>query len=165
MIIESKLDFKKYLKLMYGLTYRKPWTIIISIIGLVMLIGSILYFVGYPIPIDSTPIVQFTIGLLVIFIPFSIYLSSRKNFSSAGRLKEKMTYEFTSDKIIITGETFKTEMTWTKLYKIQVLKNWILIYQSKTTANIIHKDSFGDKLIEFKKLVIENNIKRNFKKI
>jgi hypothetical protein len=165
MIIETQLDFKKYLNLMYGLTYRKAWTIIITISGLVMLIGSILYFVGYPVPVDNPPFAQLIIGLLVIFIPFSVYFNSRKNFSSAGRLKEKMIYEFTNDKIIITGETFKTEMNWSRLYKIQELKNWILIYQSRTSANIIPKDSFGDKLIDFKKLVIENNIKRNFKKI
>jgi hypothetical protein len=165
MIIETKLEFKKYLKLMYLLTYRKVWTIVITVIGIVMLIGSILYFIGYPVPVENPPFAQLIVGLLVILIPVSVYLSSRKNFISAGKLQEKMTYEFTYDKIIITGETFKTEMTWTRLYKIQEFKNWILIYQSKTTANVIPKESFGEGLTEFKRLVIENNIKCNFKRI
>ena len=125
MIIETKLEFKKYLKLMYLLTYRKAWTIVITLIGIVMLIGSILYFIGYPIPVENPPFAPLIVGLLVIFIPVSVYLSSRKNFTSAGKLQEKMTYEFTYDKIIITGKTFKTEMTWTRLYKIQEFKNWI----------------------------------------
>jgi hypothetical protein len=39
----------------------------------------------------------------------------------------------------LTGETFNTEMKWDKTYKIEELKNWFLIYQSKKTANIIPK--------------------------
>jgi hypothetical protein len=165
MKIETRLDFRKYLKLMYYLTYKKPWTIIITIIGLTMLIISILYFLGYKMTLERPPYAQLIIGLIVIFIPISILRSAKKFFSSNGRLQEKMIYEFTVDKIIIIGETFKTEMDWTKLYKIQELRDWILIYNNKFNANIIPKDSFGEELIEFKKIVFANNIKSNFKKI
>ena len=134
------MGFSKYLKLMYWLTYKKPWTIIITIIGLTMLIISILYFLGYPLTFDKLPYAQLIIGLIVIFIPISIYRSAKKSFSSNGRLQEKMIYELTVDKIIITGETFKTEMDWTKLHKIQELKDWILIYNNKFNANIIPKE-------------------------
>jgi hypothetical protein len=65
---------------------------------------------------------------------------------------------------ICTGETFKSEMSWTKLYRVQELRNWILIYQSKTAANIIPKESFGEILSEFKRLVVESNVKSNFNK-
>jgi len=165
MKIETRLDFGKYLKLMYWLTYKKPWTIIITIVGLTMLVLSILYFLGYLIAFENPPYTQLIIGLIVIFIPLAIYRSAKKSFSSNGRLQENMIYEFTDDKIIITGETFKTEMNWTKLFKIQELKDWILIYNNKFNANIIPKDSFGENLIEFKKIVFRNNIKSNFKKI
>lgn len=165
MRLETQLDFKRYLKLMYWLTYKKPWTIIITIIGLTMLTLSILYFLGYPLALEKPPYVQLMIGLIVILIPISIYSSAKKSFSSKGRLQEKLIYEFTVDKIIITGETFKTEMDWTKTYKIQELKDWILIYNNKFNANIIPKESFGEELLEFKEIVFKNNIKSNFKKI
>jgi hypothetical protein len=165
MKIETKMDFRKYLKLMYWLTYKKPWTIIITIIGLAMFILALLYFLGAHIAFEKPPFAQLAIGLIPIFLPITIYRSAKKSFSSNGRLQEKMTYEFTVDKIIINGETFKTEMDWTKLYKIQELKDWILIYNNKFNANIIPKESFGEELLEFKKIVFENKIKSNFKKI
>jgi hypothetical protein len=164
MKIETRLDFRKYLKLMYLLFYRKPWAIIITIIGLTMLVLSILYFLGYHMTLDKPPFALLIIGLITIFIPVSIFKSARKAFSSHGRLQEKMVYEFTLDKIIITGETFKTEMDWTKLYKIQELKDWILIYNNKINANVIPKESFGEDLRDFKNIVVENKIKSNFKK-
>jgi hypothetical protein len=150
---------------MYLLFYKKPWSIIITIIGLTMLVLSILYFMGYHMTLDKPPFAQLIIGLITIFIPVSIFKSARKAFSSHGRIQERMIYEFTLDKIIITGETFKTEMDWTKLYKIQELKDWILIYNTKLNANVIPKESFGEELIEFKKLVLDNKTKSNFKKI
>ena len=165
MKIESKLIFEKYLRLMYIMTYRKPSVIFISIIGLVLLVGSILYFVGLnDVDIDP-PYIQVLIGIIaVIILPFSVFNSAKKNFSSNGRLQETINYDFSADKIRITGESFTSELDWAKTYKIIERKGWILIYQDKIVANIIPKESFGDNLDEFKKIVREKNIKNNFKK-
>ena len=164
MIIETKLDFKRYLRLMYSLTYCKPIMIFLTIVGLTMFIGSILYFLGFNVPIDSPPYFQFIFGFFIIAIlPFSIYRSGKKNFSSHGRLQEKIIYEFTDERIKITGETFNSELDWTKTYKITELKNWILIYQNRQIANILSKDSFGDKISEFRTLVKSKNIKAKLK--
>jgi hypothetical protein len=63
----------------------------------------------------------------------------------------------------ITGETFSSEMDWSKIYKVLELKNWILIYQSKLIANAIPKESFDDNLESFKEIVRNKNIKVKFK--
>jgi hypothetical protein len=165
MIIEIKLDFKRYLRLMFSLTYRKPLIIFLTIIGLMMFIGSILYFLGLNVPFDRPPYFQIILGFIIVgIIPFSIYRSTRKNFSSEGRLQEKTIYEFTDDRIKITGETFSLEMTWTKVYKIIELKEWILIYHNKLVANIIPKESFGEDLSDFKNLLTNKNINIKLKK-
>jgi hypothetical protein len=138
--------------------------IFLTIIGLIMLITAILYFLGVPIPFDNAPYFPLIFGFFIILLPYFLYRNSKKNFSSHARLHEEITYEFTEEKISITGETFKSEMDWTKLYKIEEMSNWILIYQNRIIANVIPKDSFGDKLIDFKNLVIGKNIKNKFKK-
>jgi len=164
MKIETKLDFKRYLKLTYVLLYRKPVMIFLTICGLLMFILSILYFLGSKSLFADPPYFQVVFGLFVIaLLPFSIYKSARKNFSSHGRLQEKITYEFTDEKIKLIGESFNSEMSWDKTYKILELKNWILIYQNRQAINILPKDSFGENLTEFKALVKSKNIKSKLK--
>ncbi len=164
MIIETKLQFKDYLKLMYILTYRKPVMILLTILGSLMFVGAIFYFLGFQVPVDEPPYFQIVFGFFIIAVlPFSVYRSSKKNFISHGRLQEKITYEFTEEKMKQTGESFNSEMDWSKIFKVQELRNWILIYQSKQLANILPKSSFGDNLNEFKNLVKSKNIKAKLK--
>jgi hypothetical protein len=164
MIIETKLDFNGYLKLMYTLTYRKPIVIFLTIIGWTMFIGSILYFMGFNIPADSPPYFHVCFGFFVVAIlPFSIYWSGKKNFASNSRIQERIVYEFIDDKIKITGETFNSELGWEQTYKIKELKNWILIFQNRQSANILPKEAFGEKLNDFRMLVKSKHVKANLK--
>ena len=165
MTIETKLDFKMYLNLMYTLTYRKPTIIILSIIGLTMVFSSALYFLGFKIPFDEPPYSHLLFGFFFIaYMPFSIYRTGKKNFSSYSRLQEKIIYEFTDEKIKLIGETFNSEMDWTKIHKILELKDWVLIYQNSQFFNLIPKESFSDKLDEFKDLVKMKGVKAKLKK-
>gem|GEM_PF-690254 len=149
---------------MFVLTYRKPIMVFVTFAGLTMLFSSIFYFIGFKIPMDNPPYYQLATGFgTVILVPFSIYRSAKKNFTTYGRLQEKIFYEFTQDQIKISGETFNSEFSWDKTYKILELNNWILIYQNRIAANIIPKESFGENLDEFKRYVKNKpRIKNNF---
>lgn len=160
MRIETKLDFKMYLNLMYTLTYRKLSMILVTIVGLVMFLESIPFFFGSKILFDVPPYFQLVFGFSIIAIwPFSIYRSGKKNFYSNGKLQEKTIYEFTDEGIKQIGETFNSDMDWTKVYNILELKDWILIYHNRQIANLIPKESFGDNLQDFKNLVISKGVK------
>ena len=64
---------------------------------------------------------------------------------------------------MVRGETFTSEMDWSKIHKILELKDWVLIYQSNSTANIIKKEYFGEKIEEFRALVRNKGIKAKLK--
>jgi len=165
MTIETKLKLKEYIKLMYVLNYRKPIMIFITMLGLTMIIGTLGYFLGYKEMYASPPYVPGAIGFtFVVLVPFSIYRGAKKNFLSYGRLNEKIVYEFKENGIIVTGESFTSELDWSKTYKVTELKNWILIYQNRQLANVIPKISFSSKLTEFRTLVRSKNIKEKLKK-
>jgi hypothetical protein len=127
----------------------------INILGLLFLISSLSYFLGLYKYYSEPPIAQLSFGLVfTILTPVTTYYRANNNFNSAARLKEMITYTFTGEMIYINGESFKTEMTWDKLYKIQELNNWILIYTNNITANIIHKGAFSDaQLNTFREMV------------
>jgi len=159
MRIETQLEFKAYLRLLYILTYRKPIMILVSIIGVIMLVLSCLYFAGFKSVVDEPPYFQLFFGLfMVLGLPFSVYRSAKKGFSSNGRLQEPIVYEFTEDGIRISGTSFQSQLDWEKTYKVVELKDWILIYQNKLVANVIPKDSFGDNLRNFRELILQRRV-------
>jgi len=164
MKIETRLDFKSYIKLMFSLTYKKPIMIFIIIYLLVVLVMAIFIFSDLKFLFGETyDIPLFLAFYIIIALPILIYFNARKNFSTNGLIKEKIIYEFTDDKICHTGETFYSEKDWTKVYKIVEMKHWILIYQSRQIANLIPKESFGDNLMEFRNLVRSKKIKAKLK--
>lgn len=152
--IDCKLDFKRYVRLYYCMSYQNVITILLTFVGLVMLILSILSFLGIT-HYNQPPTFLLMFGLILCYvIPAGIYGTARKRFKSNSRINELITYVFTSELIYINGESFKTEMTWDKLYKIKELNNWILIYITKDSATPITKDSFDElQLKRFKEIV------------
>lgn len=163
MIIKTKIQLKDYIKLIYILTYRKWTMVFILAMGLFNFIFCVLYIFG---TITSTefPILPFAFSAIILFVlPISIYYSSSKNYNTHSRLQEEVTYEISDEEIKISGDSFTTEMTWEKTYKVLELNDWFLIYQNKMVANIIPKDSIGESIIELRNIVKEKKIKSKLK--
>ena len=167
MKIKTKILFEDYLRLSYQMTYRNPWVIFLSCIGLIMFIGSIMYFVGFKTFSDEAPYFHFIFGIfIVIVLPISIYYGTRKNFRSNKCLHENITYEITDDKLKVVGESFNSELSWDKMYKITEYWKWILIFQNRNAAFLIPKRGFGKELLVFKELIInKTHIKTNFSRV
>ncbi|RYU91944.1 YcxB family protein [Mucilaginibacter terrigena] len=147
MTIKTIITFKEYLKLMYYLTYRKGWTIYVSIIGLVMFITGILSLLNIS-DLQADPTFALFFGAFaVIFLPISIYFSAKKNFSSNKRLQEEIEFEFAGDKMTVKGSSFSSELGLNEVFKIEEIKQWFLIYQSKQTANFISKANLSEQQI------------------
>jgi len=147
MTVTTKIEFKEYLKLMYILTYRKWRTIFITIIGIGMFVFLLLYYLGIINAGTKTynPIFQFVFAILVVLgLPFSVYRMAKKNFSSHTRLQENIEYDLSVDKMKTKGESFNSELDWSKTYKIEEISNWFLIYQSKQVANLISKKNITE---------------------
>jgi len=41
------------------------------------------------------------------------------------------------------GETFESELKWTHFYKIKETKNFFMLYQGKTIANLLDKKNMN----------------------
>lgn len=76
-----------------------------------------------------------------------------------------MSYEFDIEGVKITGESFKSEFTWDKVYKVSESRRWIMIWQNKIVSNIISKKNFkGNDLENFKEIVSKQyNLKNKLK--
>ena len=163
MRIETKIELNDYIKLMYILTYRRLGLIIANIMGLFLFTFTIMCFVGI-IESEEFPWMPVAFSILILFImPSSVYFSAKKNYKTHSRLQEKIIYEIDEETINITGESFSSEMTWNKTYKVVELKDWFLFYQNKLVANIIPKKSIGDDRFKLREIVKNQKIKNKLK--
>jgi hypothetical protein len=152
MKFSKRITLKEYINLIYILTYKKGWMIFITIIGLLMLLITIIYLTGTaPILFDKdfNPRADiFMAFLFLVAIPVSIYFTAKSNYSSTKRLQEQIDYELSDQTIRISGESFNAVLNLNKAYKIEELKNWFLIYESKRTANFIDKRELSAEQIQ-----------------
>jgi hypothetical protein len=163
--ISTSLNIKDYRSLLFQLTYKKPMIIILTLIGLLSVVTSVLYFFGLFGSFSSPPYFQLFLGIcIVLFLPFSVYRQANRSFNGNRRLSESITYEFSQEQVSLTGESFSSTYTWDKIPKIEINKKWVLIYQNKTTANIIMRKNFREpELMQF--IGIVNSYKSITKKI
>jgi len=165
--ISTSLNIKDYRSLLFQLTYKKPLIIILTIIGFLSLITSILYFFGLFSSFSNPPYFPLFFGIFIaFFLPLSVYRQANRSFNGNKRLSESITYEFSQDHVSLTGESFTSTYTWNKIPKIVINQKWVLIYQNKTTANIIMRKNFQESdLLQFINIINSyNSIKKKIKK-
>ena len=142
--IISKLRLNDYLKMIFRISISRY--IILGSIGILCMFISALLFIhsmSHPNPSsdNSTYYFLFLYGLiLIVWLPIKSYFSSKKVFSTNKRIQEETTYEFSEIEIKSTGESFKSQYDWNKIFKIRKVNNLLLLYQDKMVANIINLD-------------------------
>ncbi len=143
MQFKTRITQKDYVSLMFVLTYKKGWLKFITLVGILMLLISFAYFIGQASKIvdaDYTPWPNILMGTLFVFgTPLFTYLSAKRNYKSIQRLHEETEYEFTEEAMILSGNSFNSELKWNGTYKIEELKKWFLIYQSRQSVIPISK--------------------------
>jgi hypothetical protein len=67
----------------------------------------------------------------------SSLFSVSRSFKNTYRIQEPITYEFSDEGYTTTGESFNGKADWANVYKIQIIKGWLLIYQNSRIAHMI----------------------------
>jgi hypothetical protein len=134
--LHFQINQKEYRSLMLKLTYRNPIVLYVNIICLNILMASVIN--------SNYNVISVTALIFLIIIPVTTIFQSTKTFSDNKMIKEPLTYDFTSNQILITGETFTSSIRWNSLYKIKELNNWFLLYNDKTSMIVVPKKSFNN---------------------
>lgn len=95
-----------------------------------------------------------------VFIIIRSYFRLKNAFYSNKKIQEEITYTFTDEKVQTKGETFDGDFTWNTVHRVKETKDWFLIYQSKTTMNMVPKKYFSpSEIIELRNIIEKNNVK------
>jgi len=123
-------------------------------VGLLMIVWIVCYF-SQIISIPKPEIYQYiTLGVISIVQPLVIYWTIKRNYDSSNHLREELELNVTHNKISMQGESFYTEMAWSKIFKVDEVKNWFLVYQNNLSAILISKKDLDNKeAAELKKIL------------
>ncbi|WP_312076836.1 YcxB family protein [Chryseobacterium sp.] len=105
---------------------------------------------------------QATIWFAVVFVFMIVrsYFRLKNAFLSNKRIQEEITYTFTDEKVFAKGETFESDFLWNSVYRVKENNKWFLMYQSKTTMNMIPKKYFSESEIsELRKMIKNSGVK------
>ncbi|MDY0931432.1 YcxB family protein [Chryseobacterium sp. CFBP8996] len=153
---KTHITFKDFLN--FNIKNSLPRIIIFSFI--------ILIFLGlnfYNTERDTENILQSAsiwFAAVFVFIIIRSYFRLKNAFYSNKKIQEEIVYTFTDEKVQTKGETFEGDFTWNTVYKIKETKDWLLIYQSKMTMNMVPKKYFSDSQIsELRNMIKKSNVK------
>lgn len=152
MQFKTRITPEDYVSLMFALTYKKGWLKFITVVGILMLLISFTWFIGQASKIvaaDYTPWPNIFMGTLFVFgTPLFTYLSAKRSYKSIQRLHEETAYEFTGEAMTLSGDSFNSELKWNGTYKIEELKKWFLIYQSRQSVIAVPKKDLPPEQVE-----------------
>lgn len=95
-----------------------------------------------------------------VFIIIRSYFRLKNAFYSNKKIQEEIVYTFIDEKVQTKGETFDGDFTWNTVHRVKETKDWFLIYQSKTTMNMVPKKYFSQsEIIELRNIIEKNNVK------
>jgi len=91
---------------------------------------------------------------------FALYLfRGHQTYDSDQRISEKINWEINSEKITCIGESFRTEISISKLYKVTESEKWFFIWYNKNHFSILSKNSLNiEMLSRLKNLLRQGNI-------
>lgn len=152
MKIKVKYDYNSYSKLLIQVWYKEKRGFFVVALGIIMILAGCFFLIMAPREFLSK-LTFFIGGLLLISLPFiGSRIAAKRTFTSNKMFQEEVIYEFVDDTIKTTGESFKSELSWSSIYKAKELKEWFLIYQSKQLFYMIPKDALEGKQAEFKEI-------------
>ncbi|AZA73402.1 YcxB family protein [Chryseobacterium indoltheticum] len=156
MTVKTHITFKEFLN--FNIKSSLPRIIIFSFIILIFLVLNL-----YNTENDTQNILQSAsiwFAAVFVFIIIRSYFRLKNAFFSNKKIQEEIIYTFTEEKVQTKGETFEGDFAWNTVYKIKETKDWLLIYQSKTTMNMIPKKYFSDSQIsELRNMIKKSNVK------
>jgi hypothetical protein len=159
MIIKTKLSEKEFidasLAIIWSRRYSKLLLLVLLFIVTINLFNSTSTKDSL-ISLVLPPILIFG-GLFIVF-RYSFKRAYQKNYKAG----ENIEYNFTDSHLLITGESFNSEVTWNKIYKVTKTKKWLLVWHISQIANAIPLRLLSSEdLTQLKDILQKNNTKNN----
>jgi hypothetical protein len=115
------------------------WMVLISVLGVLLITLTFIFWVTKNYNILGNDYYQLCliIAFVAIWTPLVSLYQVRRSFKSSYKLSELIKYEFSDEGYIKTGQSFNSKIDWVKVYKIQIIRGWLILYHSRYGADMI----------------------------
>lgn len=159
MEFRTQLSQKDYVAASLVILYRRPFVFIVTFLLLITLgVNTSLLLMGYRMTPD-------TVALPVVFLfvmPFSTYLTARRNFRTNKAAGDPLVYTFEGSKMKVVGTGVQSEKNVSELRKVFKTGKWLFIMHSSKAVNPVLLEQISeDQLPELKQILDANNVRNN----
>ena len=145
--MELEFDIKMSPGALYDYLLYYTYTSFQGILGVIVGLFLILIFFTGQSPI-------FLIAGIVVeaYLPYTLFLRSRKQFLDTPSFREPLHYKFTDEGMTVSKGESEEKLEWELFFKASSTPGSILLYTSKINASIFPKKELGDKkalLVQF----------------
>jgi hypothetical protein len=150
--ITTRLTGKEYSKVMFIGLYKKPRIIVLTILGVVLLLGGLKIIPFY----SDDPYLEIIIGLYFLLISPIAVLRTLKQLRSDPMFLDEITYTFGEGGFIIQGTAFRSEIEWAYIMKQKEINKFLILYHTKARGNYIDKTKLTNEQLQFIKAKVKN---------
>ena len=158
MNIKTKLTETDFINVSFVLLYDKLSTKILTGIGVLLLVFNVSAMIYEK---QSSLSQLLSPAILLVFLPLVTYFTAKRNYAANKRISENIEYIFGEESLDIKGESFNTQLTWDKIYKVTQSTNWILIWHTSQSANPLPKRDVWDEQRELLKNILDSHKVKN----
>lgn len=148
--LTTQLSQQEYCRLFLQLSYRQRLYQIITLMGVLLLILSIVRFFVPTMLSNNTQwfLFCFSIYCLVLF-PVIVWLRARRIYRANPGLQGAIRYRFSDSNVIVTGGDKESVFEWKDFGKMQQTKSFLLMYNYNRAAYFIKLKDLTQEQINF----------------
>jgi hypothetical protein len=156
--ITNSISKKDYAKLILKWSYQRPLSIFLLVVGCIMFCYAMFSLLGVNVigTLEEPSMFQLIFGTLFLLLPVFVFLQARKNYDTQPRLHLPITYTFTESELISEGNGFSGRSNWSSFTKKQEIGKYILLYVSKSAAEILDISNFTEDQLKFIRSKVKN---------
>lgn len=148
--VNTQLTQQEYCKLFLQLSYKQRMYQIITMMGILLLILSIIRFF---VPSMISTNVQwflfcFSIYCLVLF-PVIVWLRAKRIYKSNPGLKDTIRYQFSANNVIVNGGDKESKFEWKDFGQVRQTKSFLLMYNYNRAAYFIKLKDLTQEQVNF----------------
>lgn len=157
----TKLTPGQYGRLFARRLYRRPATILITIIGLFILFTSLLDVFHVIYLYDDPSVYYLAGGVFFLLFPLLIVLAAIRQFRQSPGLLDETYHTFDEEGMKVKARAFKGEFSWILLQKYRESGHFLVLYHTKTATSIIDKTQITPAQLDYIKSKVDQAVTRS----
>lgn len=146
----TSLTEKEYCQLFVRLSYRQRLYQIITIMGIMLLILSIIRFFIKSLMSENIQLFLFAFSIYgLILFPLLVWLRARKIYRNSTGLKGKINYTFSDTGVSLDASGIASTFAWKDFGKSELTKNYLLLFGYNRAAYFLKRHDLSPEAIAF----------------